>query len=253
MAQPYSYSDELDEASDLEAALALEEFLTELKECAHCGMLYQEIDSRGKWQCAFHPGQLINVQTDSASFITGCCQLNKYSRHQPTYVWSCCGQPAESSQRNYRMPLRFGCTPHDHSIEDRPYTFDDSIVTTEPASITNNRKAWLSIDPQGETYAVLRLDLKQANYRIEYGTYNKTAEATITLQEGYITKGPTHSTPAAVSTPENSGNDEEEQWFTQDIRPTFDRRIIKEEPSFVVSSKFPTANAYLLLQQGENS
>lgn len=250
-----------------QTAELLEELFTEVRVCKQCNKLYQEIDSRGSWKCSYHPGYELNTLEDVNVMLRA---LWGYDKRDSVQVWSCCGQPIDARHRNYKLRWRYGCTPQDHTILDRRYDEQDSILTVDPLSITSNKKSWLRFN---DSWIVLRYDKKQADYRNEFNTYDKTAAETTALPGEYSmlsndTAVNREHTSVNRTTATNSNNSNDELWFNDDIVPvitttstgsslfpsvestTSENRVterdIQEPFTTGFQSKYPTANAHLM-------
>lgn len=146
---------------DLKPLYKDEEFMKEVKECEVCGARYKTIEAIGKLQCRYHPGTPYGI----LSYETG------------IYRYSCCGQPVDNKDPSYRKELRYGCTPADHTILDRPYQQCDGLETTEyPPESLRNSNSIVTYDKRHSRYTLWRYDRVQAEYRIHYGTYSRDVD-----------------------------------------------------------------------------
>jgi len=132
------------------------EFMYEDKVCKVCRVMYKTIEALGKLQCRYHPGTPYEDQS---------------------LRYSCCGQPLDVKDRAYRKQLRFGCTPADHTILDRPYRECDGLNTVEyPPNTLLNSNSIITYNRRASTHTLWRYDRIQAEYRIQYGTYDRDVD-----------------------------------------------------------------------------
>lgn len=133
-------------------------FMSEKKCCKVCNKPYVTMDSIGKLQCRYHPDTF------------------PYSDDYTPARYSCCGQPLNPRDKGYRRELRYGCTPADHTILDRPYIKQDGLLTAEYPSYLPPQSV-ITYDSYDCRYTIWRYDFIQAEYRLRYGNYSAVIDA----------------------------------------------------------------------------
>lgn len=134
------------------------QFMNEKKCCKVCNRPYITLESIGKLQCRYHPDTF------------------PYSDDYTVARYSCCGQPLNPRDPGYRRELRYGCTPADHTILDRPYIKQDGLQTAEyPQSLPP--QSVITYDSYDCRYTIWRYDFIQAEYRLRYCNYSAAIDA----------------------------------------------------------------------------
>lgn len=105
--------------------------------CKQCKAWYREIDSIGRWQCAYHPG-VFNADGPG--------------EFHPQGTYECCGtaiNPFLDNYRdqrnpNYNAKLLLGCTPKDHSSVQCLFTSIDTLQEREIPDTIINSDQWIT-------------------------------------------------------------------------------------------------------------
>ena len=153
----------MSEEFSLQSFYTNNDFMTEGKRCKTCDSIYRTIDAIGKLQCRYHP----DPYPSGNSFIHYNDEVSRYS---------CCGQPVNPRDKGYKRELRYGCTPADHTIMDRSYIEGDGLqIVMKPIDMP--KQTIITYNIRDCRYTIWRFDYIQANYRLQYGTYDATVDS----------------------------------------------------------------------------